>query len=59
MTKYVVKRQERWDQLVLVDAESHEQARHLAAEGYGEIDSDPEYIGNLDKADWEVKEVEE
>jgi len=54
---YLITRIERYEQLVEVEATSKEEALRLAADGYGTINSDPEFHSFTDSSLWTVEEV--
>jgi len=54
---YFVTRIERYEQLVEVEALSPEGALQLVRDGYGTINSDPEFHSFTDSSNWAVEEV--
>ena len=56
---FLVERQERWNQLVHVEAETEQEALDQAYEGNGEIHSDPEFVEFIHKENADVKEFTE
>lgn len=54
---YLVTRIERYEQLVEVEAVSEEAALRLVRDGYGTINSDPEFHSFTDSSNWTVEEV--
>lgn len=58
MPRYLVTRQERWDQLVLIDALTEEDAKRRVAKGAGVISSDPEFVDYINKENWNAERLE-
>ncbi len=54
---YLVTRIERYEQIVEIEATSEEVALDLVREGYGTINSDPEFHSFTDSSNWTVEEV--
>ena len=58
MKKYVVFREDRYVQEVLIEAESPEAARCLVARGGGDDLEVPVFVDTIAHEEWEVKESE-
>jgi len=55
---YIVKRQERWEQLVQVEAATKNEALDKVYNGYGEIYCDAEFVEFIQKENAEVEELD-
>lgn len=59
MPRFLVTRQERWDQMVLIDALTEEDAKRRAYKGLGVISSDPEFVDYINRENWNVERLKE
>lgn len=58
MPRFLVTRQERWDQMVFIDALTEEDAKRRVAKGLGVISSDPEFVDYIYKENWNAERLE-